>query len=70
MRGYAVFSPIQDEVILEITISKASIYRLLLHLMNPTTVDIGAEIIITPTYTHTQGKILKFLPRAYFVISY
>lgn len=54
-RGYAVFSPIQEDVFLDIAVSKASLYRLLFHFVNPTDVNVDVKVAITPLYTHTQG---------------
>uniref|UniRef100_A0A915BZ56 Laminin-like protein epi-1 n=1 Tax=Parascaris univalens TaxID=6257 RepID=A0A915BZ56_PARUN len=53
-RGFAVFSPIQDEIIIDMVVHKASLYRVLFHYVNPTPVNIGAEVFLTPYYTHTQ----------------
>lgn len=54
-KGYAVFSPIQKDILLDIVISKASIYRLLLHYVNPADVQIDVRVAIMPLFTHTQG---------------
>lgn len=54
-RGYAVFSPIQEDILLDITINKASLYRLLFHYVNPTDVQIDTRVAIIPHFTHTQG---------------
>uniref|UniRef100_A0A915PQH1 Laminin subunit alpha n=1 Tax=Setaria digitata TaxID=48799 RepID=A0A915PQH1_9BILA len=53
-RGYAVFSPIQEDILLNTTVSKASLYRLLFHYVNPTDVQIDVRIAVTPLFTHTQ----------------
>ncbi|VDK44418.1 unnamed protein product [Anisakis simplex] len=53
-RGFAVFSPIQDEIIIDVIVHRASLYRLLFHHANPTQVNVDAEVFLTPTYTHTQ----------------
>ncbi|VDP12271.1 unnamed protein product [Onchocerca flexuosa] len=53
-RGYAVFSPIQEDILLDIVISKASLYRLLLHYVNPADVQIDVRVAIMPLFTHTQ----------------
>ncbi|VDM41094.1 unnamed protein product [Toxocara canis] len=53
-RGFAVFSPIQEEVIIDVVVHRASLYRLLFHYVNPTSINIDAEVFLTPTYTHTQ----------------
>lgn len=55
-RGYAVFSPIQEDVLLDVTVAKASLYRLLFHFVNPTDVQIDARIAVIPLFTHTQGQ--------------
>ncbi|VBB28863.1 unnamed protein product [Acanthocheilonema viteae] len=53
-RGYVVFSPIQEDILLDITVSKASLYRLLFHYINPTDVQINTRVVVMPLFTHTQ----------------
>ncbi|KAM3726093.1 Laminin-like protein [Dirofilaria immitis] len=53
-RGYAVFSPIQKEILLDIAVSKFSLYRLLFHYVNPTDVQIDTRVAVMPLFTHTQ----------------
>ncbi|EYC06964.1 hypothetical protein Y032_0073g800 [Ancylostoma ceylanicum] len=53
-RGYAVFSPIQEKIILDIDVAKSSVYRLLFKYHNPTTVAISAVVSVAPRMTHTQ----------------
>uniref|UniRef100_A0A1I8EZU5 Uncharacterized protein n=3 Tax=Wuchereria bancrofti TaxID=6293 RepID=A0A1I8EZU5_WUCBA len=53
-RGYAVFSPIQEDILLDVAVNKASLYRLLFHYINPTDVQINTRIAIMPLFTHTQ----------------
>ncbi|VDM61018.1 unnamed protein product [Angiostrongylus costaricensis] len=53
-RGYAVFSTIQDKVLLDIDVAKASVYKLLLSYHNPTTVPVTAFITVAPKMTHSQ----------------
>ncbi|VDM96599.1 unnamed protein product [Thelazia callipaeda] len=53
-KGYVVFSPIQEDVLLDVTVSKASLYRLLLHYVNPTDIQINVRITVIPLFTHTQ----------------
>jgi laminin alpha 3/5 len=55
-RGFAVFSPIQEEIIVETDVAKATVYRVLLRYRNPTSVPIETTITVTPLYTHTQGE--------------
>ncbi|CAD5215290.1 unnamed protein product [Bursaphelenchus okinawaensis] len=52
-RGYAVFSPIQDEIILDIDIRKASLYKLLVHYLNPIEMFIPLKADISPVHTQT-----------------
>ncbi|PAV91610.1 hypothetical protein WR25_08453 isoform F [Diploscapter pachys] len=53
-RGYAVFSPIQEHVILDVDIPKASVYRLLYKYKNPTPVTIAATVTASPLISHSQ----------------
>ncbi|EGT43369.1 hypothetical protein CAEBREN_17090 [Caenorhabditis brenneri] len=53
-RGYAVFSPIQEKILIDVDITKASVYRLLFRYRNPTPVPITATVSIAPRFTHTQ----------------
>ncbi|VDM68618.1 unnamed protein product [Strongylus vulgaris] len=55
-RGYAVFSPIQEKIILDIDVAKSSVYKLLFKYHNPTPVPITAVVAVAPRMTHTQGK--------------
>lgn len=47
-RGYAVFSPLQNEIIHEIDVQKSSIYRMVMRYVNPNTEPILGAIKITP----------------------
>ncbi|XP_014485447.1 PREDICTED: laminin subunit alpha isoform X2 [Dinoponera quadriceps] len=47
-KGYAVFSALQDEIVLGIDISKSSLYRMVLRYVNPNNESILGIIIITP----------------------
>ncbi|VDK75274.1 unnamed protein product [Litomosoides sigmodontis] len=53
-RGYAVFSPIQEDIFLDLSINKASLYRLLFHYVNPTDVHIDIRVAVMSLFTHTQ----------------
>ncbi|CAD5221244.1 unnamed protein product [Bursaphelenchus xylophilus] len=53
-RGYAVFSPIQDEIILDVDVKKASLYRLLVHYRNPIDMFIPLTARISPVNTQTH----------------
>ncbi|KRZ28597.1 Laminin-like protein epi-1 [Trichinella pseudospiralis] len=53
-KGYAVFSPIQDEIHMPVDIPKSSVYRILLRYQNPTQQDIAAIISMHPIYTHSN----------------
>ncbi|XGW07796.1 hypothetical protein V3C99_010722 [Haemonchus contortus] len=53
-RGYAVFSPIQEKINMDIDVAKASVYRLLFKYHNPTMVPITAVVDVAPKMTHTQ----------------
>ncbi|VDO27999.1 unnamed protein product [Haemonchus placei] len=53
-RGYAVFSPIQEKIDMDIDVAKASVYRLLFKYHNPTMVPITAVVDVAPKMTHTQ----------------
>uniref|UniRef100_A0A914S9Z1 Laminin EGF-like domain-containing protein n=1 Tax=Parascaris equorum TaxID=6256 RepID=A0A914S9Z1_PAREQ len=59
-RGFAVFSPIQDEIIIDMVVHKASLYRVLFHYVNPTPVNIGAEdyVVLLPS-EYYEGSLLK-----------
>lgn len=61
-RGFVVFSPIQDEIILDINIRKSAVYRLLLHYKNPTKVPVEVEVKFIPVNRQSQGfnVLLKF----------
>lgn len=54
-RGYAVFSPIQENIFLDITVNRASLYRLLFHYINPTDIQIDVRVEVMPLFTHAQG---------------
>lgn len=56
-RGFVVFSPIQDEIVLNINIHKSAVYRLLLHYRNPTKVPVEVEIKFIPVNRQTQGML-------------
>ncbi|KAK0397427.1 hypothetical protein QR680_002123 [Steinernema hermaphroditum] len=43
-RGYVVFSPIQEEILIDASVFKASMYRVLIHHHNPTKVKIDLEV--------------------------
>ncbi|ULT96990.1 hypothetical protein L3Y34_005063 [Caenorhabditis briggsae] len=53
-RGYAVFSPIQEKILIDVDIAKASVYRLLFRYRNPTPVPITATVSVAPRFTHTH----------------
>uniref|UniRef100_A0A8R1I6V3 Laminin-like protein epi-1 n=2 Tax=Caenorhabditis japonica TaxID=281687 RepID=A0A8R1I6V3_CAEJA len=53
-RGYAVFSPIQEKILIDVDISKASVYRFLFRYRNPTSVPITATVSVSPRFTHTH----------------
>ncbi|CAI2351123.1 unnamed protein product [Caenorhabditis sp. 36 PRJEB53466] len=53
-RGYAVFSPIQEKIFIDVDIAKASVYRLLFRYRNPTSVPITATVSVAPRFTHTH----------------
>ncbi|KAI1731321.1 laminin EGF domain-containing protein [Ditylenchus destructor] len=52
-RGFTVFSPIQDEIVLEVDIRKSAVYKLLFHYKNPTDVPVDVEVKLTPFDTKT-----------------
>lgn len=52
---FAVFSHIQDEIVLDLSIKKATIYKLLLHYRNPNEVPIEVEFRFVPVFTLTTG---------------
>lgn len=54
-RGYAVFSAIQDEVLIDIDVKRASVYRLLAHYHNPTESAIDVTATFTPIQTQSNG---------------
>lgn len=54
-RGYVVFSPIQKDILLDVAVTKASLYHLLLHYSNPTTVQIDTKVTAVPFFALTQG---------------
>lgn len=60
-RGYAVFSPIQEKIILDIDIAKSSVYRLLFKFHNPTPVPIQAIVAVVPrtSSVHDQEQSEK-----------
>lgn len=47
-KGYAVFSNLQDEIILGVNITKSSLYRMVLRYVNPNNEPILGSITITP----------------------
>lgn len=47
-RGFTAFSPIQDQIILDVDVRKASVYRLLLHYKNPTSGLVEIEVKLVP----------------------
>ncbi|TMS36985.1 hypothetical protein L596_004022 [Steinernema carpocapsae] len=47
-RGYAIFSPIQEEILIDTTVFKASMYRVLLRHHNPLSVNIDLEATFVP----------------------
>ncbi|XP_029032401.2 laminin subunit alpha [Osmia bicornis bicornis] len=47
-KGYAVFSALQDEIILDVYIQKSSLYRMVLKYVNPNNEPILGTITITP----------------------
>ncbi|CAL7933589.1 unnamed protein product [Xylocopa violacea] len=47
-KGYAVFSALQDKIILNVNIQKSSLYRMVLKYVNPNNEPILGTIIITP----------------------
>lgn len=55
-RGYAVFSPIQDEIYLDIDVKRASVYRLLFHYKNPTDIFVELAATFVPIETNANGK--------------
>ncbi|CAI4221509.1 unnamed protein product [Auanema sp. JU1783] len=65
-RGYAVFSPIQEVLILEVDITKSSVYRLLLKYKNPTPVQITADVTLSPralsSHDQEQKEKVTFAP--------
>ncbi|CAJ0953978.1 unnamed protein product, partial [Mesorhabditis belari] len=65
-RGYAVFSPIQEKIIMDIDISKSSVYRVLLRYHNPTQVPIQAILAVAPARTNShdveQSEKVTFAP--------
>ncbi|KAH7701646.1 laminin alpha [Aphelenchoides avenae] len=58
-RGYTVFSPIQDEIILEVDIKRASVYKLLFHYINPTEVPVDVDVKFVPARTQTSDHEQK-----------
>lgn len=46
-KGYAVFSPLQNEVINEVSIAKSSVYRLVIRYINPNNENVIGQILIT-----------------------
>lgn len=59
-RGYAVFSPIQEKIIMDADVTKSSAYRVLLRYHNPTKVPLTAVVAIAPSRTNTHGTIYIF----------
>ncbi|CAI5448656.1 unnamed protein product [Caenorhabditis angaria] len=53
-RGYAVFSPIQERILMDVDINKASIYKLIFRYVNPTDVPINAVVSIAPRSSQSQ----------------
>ncbi|CAH0382822.1 unnamed protein product [Bemisia tabaci] len=49
-RGYAIFSPIQDTIISQLTIEKPSVYHMILRYVNPLEETVTANIAITPEF--------------------
>ena len=52
-KGFTVFSPIQDEIYFDVDIRRASVYKVLLHYVNPTSVPIDIDISMNPLDTTT-----------------
>uniref|UniRef100_A0A7E4ULG0 Laminin subunit alpha-1 n=1 Tax=Panagrellus redivivus TaxID=6233 RepID=A0A7E4ULG0_PANRE len=53
-KGFAVFSPIQKEIHLDVDVRRSSMYKLLLHYINPTSVPIDLAVSVTPLGTATS----------------
>uniref|UniRef100_A0AC35TUM0 Laminin subunit alpha n=1 Tax=Rhabditophanes sp. KR3021 TaxID=114890 RepID=A0AC35TUM0_9BILA len=53
-KGFAVFSPIQDEIHLTIDILKNSVYKILFHYQNPTDVENTVQISLAPYSNSNQ----------------
>uniref|UniRef100_A0A915JLN1 Laminin EGF-like domain-containing protein n=1 Tax=Romanomermis culicivorax TaxID=13658 RepID=A0A915JLN1_ROMCU len=56
-RGYAVFSPIQDEILLTVDITKPSVYRLVFRYVNPTMNEVPVSIEFNPTQTYSHDDV-------------
>lgn len=47
-KGYAIFSPLQNEIIYDVSIQKPTLYRMVLSYVNPNTDPVIGTIKITP----------------------
>ncbi|ESO00345.1 hypothetical protein HELRODRAFT_192596 [Helobdella robusta] len=66
-RGYAIFSRIQDEVLLDLDVRKAGLYRVVYHYLNKNNQATTAEVRVTPdqrshTDGHSQSSFVTFHP--------
>jgi laminin, alpha 3/5 len=60
-KGYAVFSPLQNEIINEVTIFKSSVYRLIIRFINPNEENVVGTILIqsdNPLEVDQHAKVL------------
>ncbi|KAI6235067.1 Laminin alpha [Aphelenchoides besseyi] len=55
-RGYAVFSPIQDEIYIDLNVPRATVYRLLAHYHNPTNTPVEFTASFTPVDSRTAEE--------------
>jgi len=53
-RGYAVFSKIQDEVLIDVDVRKPSLYRIIYRYTNPTDRSVNADIAVTPETSSSE----------------
>lgn len=63
-RGYAVFSQIQREILLNVAVDKPSLYRIVLRYANTGSEPISGSVVLTPetsAYTQQTGNV-KFEP--------
>ncbi|XP_017881365.1 laminin subunit alpha [Ceratina calcarata] len=58
-KGYAVFSALQDEIILNVNIQKSSLYRMVLRYVNPNNEPILGTITITPENPSEVEQVFK-----------